>query len=214
MDFGFLVDKEIKDKNKELFKNGFVEKQADGASYDLSLGEEVYISGEEYPKRLSKSNPFVSIPRGQFALLMTNEYVTVPKDHLGLISIKFGKKAQGLINVSGFHVDPGFEGKILFSVFNAGPSDVVLEYKEPTFMIFFYKLRDKVEKPYKGERQYQEHLPTGLVTSVKGVSASLSDVDKRVRDLEVTNRIFIGLLVALAAGLIAVFVQLITGAAR
>ena len=144
MDFGFLIDKEIKDKNRELFKEGFVEEQAVGASYDLSLGEEVYISGEDSPRRLSKSSPFVSLPRGQFALLMTKEYVTVPPDYLGFISIRFRKKAQGLINVSGFHIDPGFEGKILFSVFNAGPSDVVLKYGEPTFMIFFYKLRESV----------------------------------------------------------------------
>lgn len=110
MEFGFLTDKEIKDRNTELFKDGFVGEQAKGASYDLSLGEEVYISGEDYPVKLSKSSPFVNLPRGQFALLMTKEYVTMPKDHLGLISIKFGIKAQGLINVSGFHVDPGFEG--------------------------------------------------------------------------------------------------------
>jgi len=206
MDFGFLTDKEIKDKNKELFKEGFVPKQAIHASYDLSLGDEVYISGEDCPKRLSKISPFVSIPRGQFALLMTKEYVTVPTDHLGFISIKFGIKAQGLINVSGFHVDPGFEGKILFSVFNAGPSDVVLEYGEPTFMIFFYKLRESVEKPYEEERKYQEHLPTGLVTSVKGVSASLSNVDRRVGYLETYQKVFWALLGVVGSALVALFV--------
>jgi len=211
MDFGFLTDKEIKDRNAELFKYGFVSEQAVGASYDLSLGEEVYISGEDCPTKLSESSPFFSIPRGQFALLMTREYVKMPKDYFGLISIKFWKKAQGLINVSGFHVDPEFEGKIFFSVFNAGPSDVVLRYGEPTFMIFFYKLRGEVGEPYEGEVGGKENLPTKLVTSLKGTSASLSDVDKRVRDLEVTYRIFIGLLAALAAGIIALFVQVIVG---
>ena len=211
MDFGFLTDKEIKENREDLFEGYFNPEQAIHASYDLSLGEEVYISGMDYPRKLSETSPFVSIPRGQFALLMTKEYVKMPKDHLGFISIKFGMKAQGLINVSGFHVDPGFEGKIVFSVFNAGPSDVVLKYEVPTFIIFFYKLRGQVEKGYDGPSQNQKHLPTKLVTSVKGVSASLSDVDKRVRDLEVTNRIFIGLLAALAAGLVALFVQLIKG---
>ena len=211
MDFGFLIDKEIKDRNTELFKEGFVEKQARGASYDLSLGEEVYISGEDSPRRLSETNPFVSLPRGQFALLMAKEYVKVPDDHLGFISIRFGKKAQGLINVSGFHVDPGFEGKILFSVFNAGPNDVVLKYEEPTFMIFFYKLRDSVDKSYEGEMKEQAHLPTGLVTSVKGVSASLSEVDRRVSRLEVTNRIYFYLLIVLFASLVAFFLRGVFG---
>lgn len=211
MDSGFLTDKEIKDRNAELFKDGFVPEQAIGASYDLSLGEEVYISGEDYPRMLSKGSPFVSLPRGQFALLMTKEYVKMPDDHFGLISIKFWKKAQGLINVSGFHVDPGFEGKILFSVFNAGPSDVVLKYGEPTFMIFFYKLREVVSRPYEGEMLKQENLPTKLVTSLKGTSASLSDVDRRARDLEITVKVHWALLVVLFGALIALLLNVVFG---
>lgn len=207
MDFGFLTDKEIKERGRELLGEYFDEEQAEGASYDLSLGEEVYISGQDYPQRLSKSNPFISLPRGQFALLMTKEYVMMPKGYLGFISIRFGIKAQGLINVSGFHVDPGFEGNIVFSVFNAGPSDVVLKYGEPVFMIFFYKLQHDVDKGYEGESLHQKYLPTKLVTSVKGVSASLSDVDRRVSRLEVTNRIYLFLLMVLLAAIVTLFLR-------
>lgn len=207
MDCGFLTDEEINGRITSFFLKGCDDKRATGASYDLALGEEVYISGEDCPTKLSENSPYVSIPRGQFALLITKEYVHVPPEYLGLISVRFSKKAQGLINVSGFHVDPGFEGKILFSVFNAGPSDVVLRYGEPTFMIFFYKLREKVGRSYDGDMKGQEHLPTKLVTSIKGVSASLSDVDKRVRALEVTNRVLISLLAALAAAIFAFFLK-------
>lgn len=207
MAFGFLTDKEIKARSKLFFPKGCVKEQAIGASYDLSLGEEVYISGEDSPKKLSESSPFVSLPRGQFALLMTEEYVKMPVDHFGLISIKFWKKAQGLINVSGFHVDPGFEGKILFSVFNAGPSDVVLRYGEPTFMIFFYNLGEDVAQPYDGEMLKKENLPTKLVTSLKGTSASLSDVDRRARDLEITTKVHWALLIVLFGALIALFLR-------
>lgn len=210
MGFGFLTGVEIGQQIQELFRDKIDKEHIEGASCDLTLGQEVYISGREYPELLSEDNPFVSIPRGQFALLMTDEYVIVPEHCLGFISIKFGIKAQGLINISGFHVDPGREGRIVFSVFNAGPSDVVLKYKERVFMIFFYKLEHKADT-YKGKFNKLEHLPTELVTSLKGTSASLSDVDKRVRDLEVTSRIFIGLLAAVAIGLIALFVQLIAG---
>jgi dCTP deaminase len=208
MDSGFLTDEQIVAENRRLFKEGcFDHSQAKRASYDLSLGDEVYITGQDYPQRLSEKRPFVSIPRGQFALLMTKEYVTIPKDYLALISVRFGMKAQGLINVSGFHVDPGFEGKILFSVFNAGPADVVLKYGEPTFMIFFYKLEKEVLRPYDGEKQKQEQLPVALVTSLKGTSASLADVDKRVSSLETTGKVYWALLLALVGALIALFVR-------
>lgn len=204
MDFGFLTDTELKEQMARLLPDTTFDKErASGASYDLTLGQEVYISGREYPDLLSDTNPFVSLPRGQFALLMTKEYVTMPEDHFGLISIKFWKKAQGLINISGFHVDPGFEGNIVFSVFNAGPSDVLLEHGEPMFMIFFYKLQHPAKR-YEGKMQRQKRLPTDLVTSLKGTAASLSDVDKRVGRLEMFAWVFLAVLLTLLGAIIAV----------
>jgi len=50
----------------------------------------------------------VIVPPGQFALLITEERVNIPDDKIAFISFKFSKKARGLINVSGFHVDPGY----------------------------------------------------------------------------------------------------------
>jgi dCTP deaminase len=208
MEYGFLTDKEIKDKNRELFKKEYDESKAEGASYDMRLGDEVYISGEDCPRLLSEARPFVTIPRGQFALLLTKEYVTIPPDYFALISIKLSIKQDGLINISGFHVDPGFEGKLYFSVFNAGPRDILLKYGEPVFMIFFYKLKGKAEKPYSKDkdRMHQEHLPMALVTSLKGTSASLYDVDKKVSKLEVESRICFALIIALIAAIIAIAV--------
>ncbi len=206
MSFGFLTDEEIIKRGKELLGPDFQQNQVSGASYDLSLGEEAYISGEDSPRSLSDANPFVTLPRGQFALLLTKEYVKLPDDHLGFISIRFGKKAQGLVNISGFHVDPGFEGKILFSVFNAGPTDVVLKYGEPIFMIFYYKLQRRVLRPYKGERRGLKALPTALVSSVKGVSASLADVDKRVGRLETLFWVLLAMLLMMLGTMITIAV--------
>lgn len=202
---GFLTDKEIIKQGNNLIKD-FEPNLVRGASYDLRLGEEAYISGEEYPKLLTGSNTdsFVTIPRGQFAMLLTKEYVTVPPSYLAFISIKFDKKAQGLVNISGFHVDPGFEGKIIFTVFNAGPTDVVLRYEEPVFMIFFYKLHDRVQYPYDRDKKGQKCLPTKLVTLLKGTSASLSDVDRRLSRIETLAWVFLGLLVGLVGAIIGV----------
>lgn len=206
MGFGFFTNTEIIELADTLFESGFQENNLNGTSYELCLGDEVYISGNNYPDLLSNTNRFINIPSGQFALLITKEYVRLPLNILGLISIKFGKKAQGLVNISGFHVDPGFEGKLVFSVFNAGPSDVVLEYGEPVFMIFFYKL-DHNAKPYTGSAQYQKTLPRQIVASLKGTTASLSQVDKRLSRIETTEKLYRGFLIALVVGFITLLVK-------
>jgi dCTP deaminase len=47
---------------------------------------------------------------------------------------------MGLINVSGFHVDPGFYGKLIYAVYNAGPSEIHLSRGTEMFLIWFADL--------------------------------------------------------------------------
>src|SRR6266568_4906312 len=94
-------------------------------AYELAMGQQAAITtNSEVPAKdrkmvLTARQP-LSIPPGQFGLLLTKEKVTVPKDAIGFISIRATKKFEGLVNVSGFHVDPGFSNHLKFSVYNAG----------------------------------------------------------------------------------------------
>lgn len=88
-------------------------------SYALRVGDEVYRSEERLPDSLSPDRqPYVIIHPGQFALVKTLEVVKVPKEYVGFISIRSEYKFQGLVNVSGFHVDPAFCGHLIFAVQN------------------------------------------------------------------------------------------------
>lgn len=80
---------------------------------DLSLGNEVYVSSDNTPRRL-KPGEFVVIHPGEFVLLLTKEKLHLDSDVMGFISMRFDYKQKGLINVSGFHVDPNFEGQLIF----------------------------------------------------------------------------------------------------
>ena len=78
-------------------------------SYELSMGAEAYVtSSGAQTKQTLVIGEQILIPPGQFAQLLTEEIVEMPRDSLGLISIKSRFKLRGLVNVSGFHVDPGF----------------------------------------------------------------------------------------------------------
>src|SRR5688572_6584079 len=89
-------------------------------AYELRLGPEAYVTSDDGVKRLLDDGEQFKIPPGQFALLLTEESLKLPNNVLGLISLRSKYKLRGLISVSGFHVDPGFEGRLIFSVYNAG----------------------------------------------------------------------------------------------
>lgn len=200
---------EVAEKSKGLQSiliNDFEPSCLRPANYDLRLGDEVYVTAEKLPRRLTTAKDTVAIQPGEFGILMTHEYLHVPTNYLGLISLRFSFKKQGLVNISGFHVDPGFTGKIIFSVFNTGPRSVVLRFKEPVFMIMFEKLSQPATA-YSGAFAQLRHIPVDIITSLGGQSVSVLSLDNRVRNLETQLRI----LEALGVGSAVVILSYIIG---
>jgi dCTP deaminase len=132
-------------------------------AYELSLGNEVFRTDSKDRKKelLKTDKEMVTINPGQFALLLTEEQVHIPLHKIAFISIKAGIKLRGLVNVSGFHVDPGFRGNLVFSVYNAGATPISLEKGEPYFLIWFAELllADNEKTIYDGEHKNQSSIP-------------------------------------------------------
>jgi deoxycytidine triphosphate deaminase len=118
--------------------------------YELCVGGEGFVSGDGTHKRLLKEGESIAIPPGQVALVITKETLTTPLDALGFLSLKSGIKLRGLINVSGFHVDPGFEGKLVFSMYNAGTQTIHLSFGSRLFLIWFCTLDGSTRDQYHG----------------------------------------------------------------
>lgn len=181
-------------------------------AYEMSLGAEVLVtSGKRSTKQILKKGEQVAIPPGQFCLLMTEEKVAVPRNAIAFISIKSSIKFRGLVNVSGFHVDPGFEGYLKYSVFNAGSEDVVLQRCEAAFPIWFCNLDRTTEHPYKGAHAKQSGITSADASNLRGEIASpgslkrrLDSVDRRLRFIQsqiaVLLAIGVGLFVAKCSG--------------
>ena len=180
---GYLSDRDIREYRDELFPNDSREIHPEGASVDLRLGSEYHLSSQREPQQLSADKPHLVIPSGDFAVLMTMETVHVPNDVIGFITMKLGYKAKGLINVSGFHVDPGYEGRLLYAVYNAGPNDILVSYGKPLFTIFFSGLNQTVQHPYgEGLRS----LPIWAVGNLASGSdpTNIASLARRVKLLE------------------------------
>jgi dCTP deaminase len=185
---GFWSGETLKERLEPLI-TPFDADRVDCSAYTLAIGREVYVSpndATEDPqsvtiRQLGDGEGF-TIPPGQFAFLLTEEIVEVPDNALALISIKAKIKWRGLINVSGFHVDPGFKGRLIFSVYNAGPVPVHLRQGQSLFLIWFSSL----DRPTKlGRRQpVQETFPPDLISGISGELQSLEGINKKIKDLD------------------------------
>jgi len=146
--------------------------RVDCAAFPLTLGPEAVIS-DQSPATF-KIDKFLSIPPGQFAMLLSEEEVTVPKNVIGFLSMKAAVKFKGLINVSGFHIDPGFSGRIKFSVYNAGAHSVTLQRGEDLFLVWFAELDPKAnpKDAYNGSHNNQVGFNKQDIDNLKGELAS------------------------------------------
>jgi dCTP deaminase len=139
------------------------------ANYLLSIGDEIYVSSSDQrnkKQKLTDDDPSFFIEPGQFAFLLTAERVVIPFNCIGFISIRASIKFTGLVNISGFHVDPGYSGKLIFAVFNAGPTKIHLQRGQRLFPLWIADLDQAIARrdPKKG----YEDIPTSLITQISG----------------------------------------------
>ncbi|WP_218728278.1 hypothetical protein [Pseudomonas sp. D1HM] len=167
----------------------FVPERVDCAAYTLAVGPEIYVSPNEHTidpttvtvRKLTDGEAF-TIPPGQFAFLVTEEIVSIPADALAFISVRAKIKFRGLVNVSGFHVDPGYCGQLTFAVFNAGPVPIHLKRGQAIFLIWFAGL-DRETTLKKGSAVHRGIDPE-IITAVAGELQSFAGISKKLKDVD------------------------------
>lgn len=194
---------------------GYGAENIDCASYTLHVGPEVFITPDHYEptpsqntKRTLKEKEAFNIPSGQFAFLLTEETVSISNECIAFISMKASTKFKGLVNVSGFHVDPGYRGRLVFSVFNAGPAPIRLQRGMPLFLMWLADL-DRPSAKVKNSTSITEldlkiiDPLHGPIFSPQAISESVksfrSDIEKKVSNLTATVSV-LGVLITAVAG--------------
>lgn len=188
----------------------------DCAAYTLHVGPEVFVTPDHYEtkpsqntKRMLGEKEAFNIPSGQFAFLLTEESVSISDKCIAFISMKASTKFKGLVNVSGFHVDPGYKGRLVFSVFNAGPMPIKLQRGMPLFLMWLADLDRQTKKQ-------KNHAPIteldlkildpihGPIFSPQAISESVKSFKDDIKDEIRKMDIKVSLIMYLAPILIAV----------
>jgi len=191
----FWTSQRLEEKLPNLISD-FSSDRIDCNAYTLRIGDESYVSPTDQAldpqaatiRRRATGEAF-TIPPGQFAFLVTEEVVEIPNDAMALISIKASIKFRGLVNVSGFHVDPGYRGKLTFAVFNAGPVVIHLKSGQDCFLIWFASLTGESLK--NKNRTGSQSLSTSTINSIAGELQSLEGLHFKLKEVEkrLTERI-------------------------
>jgi dCTP deaminase len=134
-----------------------------------------------------KADEAFMIPPGQFAFLLTHEAVHVPDDALALLALRAqALKFQGLVNVSGFHIDPGYDGRLVLAVYNAGPGQIHLRQGQELFEIFFADLDERTEESYKASsgKGTIYSIEPRFITPIAGEFETLKGLKNKIDDVE------------------------------
>lgn len=199
------IEKFFKVKNRNRKRElEDIAKNFEGITCDLRIGKEAFISSEDKIINVEKEKG-VKISPGSTGVIQVYEYLTMPGDYMAFLTIRFKHKRKGLVNISGFHVDPGFNGHLTLSVYNAGPSEVFFRYKEPVFTLFFFRLHKSVDKKLvdKMKNHPMKHIPSESVEYLSGPPINLYKLNERLEKLENKVTTYTQILILVGAGLIA-----------
>jgi dCTP deaminase len=183
----FWSSQQIKKTQEDspLILSGYDKDRVKCGAYELSLSREVLTTPDGSKDGPDPGEgPSLRIPPGQFAILYTKETVVIPNNVIGFISIKFTAKSKGLVNISGFHVDPGYRGRLKYSVYNAGNNPIHLDYDKPLFLLWFADLDDKTEDPYHGDHNGQKGITSADRDQMAEGSHSPAALNQRLEKLE------------------------------
>ena len=173
---------------------GFDPDQIDCAAYTLRIGREVYISPSDTKEAATRTKTILKdgegfvIPPGQFAFLLTEERVKVPESAIAFISMKARIKFKGLVNVSGFHVDPGYHGRLIFAAYNAGPAHVNLAQGDDCFLIWYASLEGESGKYVRTGPPFDQ-IPSDLISPIAGQFHSLAGLADRIQNMEARQQV-------------------------
>ena len=178
----FLGERELKSRAGNIISD-YNEDSIKSNHYELTLGQS-YCSTTTNSKVLQATDNQIIIEPGEFYFLESFEILKIPSDLMAFISIKSKVKFKGLINISGFHVDPNFQGKLVFSVLNVGTSPINLTTREPLFQIWFADLTSSTN--YHGHHQNLAGVNGDFLNKymISNNNAYPADLQKQINKLE------------------------------
>ena len=144
---GTLSDKEIHDYVNRGFlisKQTFDATSLEGSSYDIRIGSKGVIGGEGIEIDLNKES--MELQPGAYGGVVSFEKFKLSNKICARIGSKRALSYDGLILLTGNTVDPGYEGHLLFGIYNASQRKVILRARKKICNVVFERLSVEPER--------------------------------------------------------------------
>ena len=179
----------------------FTEDSLNAAAYELRVGEKalLVLSPDEggYIEvdlpRLELEDDLLELAPGQTAVLYSYEIVDIPLDIQGHLFLKASWATRGLYFPGGI-VDPGYRGRLFFSVTNLARATLQLALGEPIVKMELVRLARSAPQPYSRETvlELPEHLrpplPERSVYDPVELSWRLDQLHEKLQGLQEGDR--------------------------
>jgi len=154
-------------------------------SYDVRVGKKGIIGGEGSIIDLTKES--LIIQPGSYAGLLSLEKIKLPNRVLAQIGSKRKPSYDGLILLTGAIVDPGYEGHLLFGLYNASTKKVVIPAQTKICNLTFTLLSKDQDPVLSDPNLLVGDFPSDFVNNMANMEvmpwADISDEVKHIQKL-------------------------------
>lgn len=142
-----LIDTEIQsavENNWLITKETFQESSLEASSYDIRIGTKGVVGGEGV--EIDFRRDAMELGPGAFGGVISYEKLSLPDNVCARIGFKRALSYEGIILLTGTLVDPGYEGHLLFGVYNGSQRKVLLRFNKKLCNVVFERLANPPER--------------------------------------------------------------------
>jgi len=130
------------------------------------------------------ANNIITLPARRISVLTSQEEITLPSTLVASCGITFSLANQGLIQLFGPQINPGFKGRFIAEIFNAGPKDVPLIRSQEILKMAISNVSGNTQKPTNApERDWLETFRNLDATITETELIPRDEMKSQIRDV-------------------------------
>jgi len=174
-------------RDRSFIKNG-AESCAEGGKYDFRLGKRILKASFKRPidvDRLTEIEKVsLCVDPGEIVFVLTEETLALPIDIKAELSFKRKLSHAGILVLGGFCIDPLYQGKLLFGIYNFSSSPFPLIPEKKFIAAQFYRLSENETSKDTPAPQSVEDFPEDLIKLMDNYKpSSLGAIEKSLKEL-------------------------------